>query len=180
MNLNLSVRELVYIAFFVVVIMICAQIAIPLPGGVPMTLQIWGISLAGIILGAKNGSIAALVYILLGAAGAPVFANFMGGIGVVLGPTGGFILSFPLMAFAAGIGEGLRSPVWVLAGLVTGVTVNFLAGMLYFSFVMSASLQVAFAAAVLPFIAPAAVMVAVVPVLGRSFKYALAKSGMSI
>ncbi|MCL2171961.1 MAG: biotin transporter BioY, partial [Defluviitaleaceae bacterium] len=66
---RIKIRELCHIGIFVALIAVCAQIAIPLPGGVPITLQAWAISLAGLVLGAKNGAMAALVYVLLGAAG---------------------------------------------------------------------------------------------------------------
>lgn len=104
---KLTTRELCYIGVFAIIIAACAQIAIPQPGGVPFTLQVWAVSLAGIVLGLKNGVIATLVYILLGAVGAPVFSRFTGGFGIILGPTGGFILTFPILAALAAIGQTL-------------------------------------------------------------------------
>ena len=177
---RLSIRKLCYIAIFTAIIAVCAQIAIPLPGGVPLTLQTWAISLAGIVLGTKNGTFSVLIYILLGVAGAPVFANFTGGLGIVMGHTGGFILSFPIMALAAGIGESKRSLAWLLVSLSIGTIINFLAGMFYFSFVMSVSLQAAFTAAVLPFIPSAILKIALLPTLAKSIKLALAKSAIHL
>ena len=174
-TLNISVRDLCFIAFFAALIAVCAQIAVPLPGGVPMTLQSWAIALAGLVLGPKNGTLAAVVYVLLGGAGAPVFANFTGGIGVILRPTGGFILSFPLVALLAGLGERTGHTGWTVLGLVTGTLVNWWAGMLYFSWVTSSSLQAAFAAAVLPFIPAAILRTALLPLISKSIKAALTK-----
>lgn len=104
-NPSLSVKDLCAIGMFVTIIAICAQISIPMPIGVPMTLQTFAIPLAGAVLGVKNGLIATLVYIALGAIGAPVFTGFAGGAGVLFGRTGGFIFGFPFMAIAAGIGS---------------------------------------------------------------------------
>ncbi|MCL2617134.1 MAG: biotin transporter BioY [Defluviitaleaceae bacterium] len=176
---KISTGDLCRMAIFVAVIAICAQIAIPMPGGVPMTLQTWAISLAAIVLGTKNGTMAVLVYILLGVVGAPVFAGFAGGLGIVFGATGGFIISFPLMALAAGIGAntrnaaGERSTIWLIAGLILGTVANFVIGMLYFSFVMGVGLQAAFAAAVLPFIPSALLRIALLPAFAKSISYAL-------
>ena len=115
-----TVRELCYISIFVAIISICAQIQIPMPHGVPMTLQTFAIMLAGVVLGAKNGTVAALIYILLGAFGAPVFSSFSGGLGIVFGRTGGFILSFPLLALAAGIGASKEKRFWLALWLIIG------------------------------------------------------------
>jgi len=177
---KISVQELCQIGVFTAIIVACAQIAIPLPGGVPLTLQTWGISLAGMVLGAKNGAIAAIVYLLLGAVGAPVFASFTGGMGIVLGPTGGFILSFPLMAYLAGWGERKGKVIWLVAGLVAGTAANFAVGMLYLSWVMSVSSAVAFTLAVAPFIPTAIIRVALLPVLGRSIKAVMTKARVGI
>ena len=94
-----------HISIFAAIIAVCAQVSLPMPYGVPLTLQTFAIQLAGVVLGPKKGALAALVYITLGAVGVPVFAGFTGGMGIVLGVTGGFILSFPLLALLAGIGS---------------------------------------------------------------------------
>ena len=177
---KLSVREMCHIAIFTAVIVAFAMMPpIPLPGGVPITLQSWAIALAGLVLGPKNGALAALTYVLLGAAGAPVFAGFTGGMGVILRPTGGFILSFPLVALLAGLGErkdGLR---WTVSGLVAGTLVNWLCGMLWLSWVLSVNLQAAFVMAVAPFIIPAALRCALLPAIGAGVKAALRKARMA-
>ena len=84
--------DLVYIALFAVLIAICAWISVPTT--VPFTLQTFGVFLTVGLLGGKRGSMAVLVYILLGAAGIPVFSGFTGGVGRLLGNTGGYIVGF--------------------------------------------------------------------------------------
>src|ERR671920_2534163 len=83
---------------------VAAQIAIPLPfSPVSFTLQVLAVILSGLLLGPRYGALAQVVYVLLGAVGLPVFAQFSGGLGVVLGPTGGYLLSYPIAAAVAGL-----------------------------------------------------------------------------
>ncbi len=103
-----SVREICYSGLFAAVIAIMAQISIPMPGGVPMAMQTFAITLAAVVLGAKLSTVSSVIYLLLGAVGVPVLANFSGGFDKFIGPTGGFLISFPLMAFIIGWGADHR------------------------------------------------------------------------
>ena len=169
----MSVRELCYIGIFVAVISICAQIQIPMPHGVPLTLQTLAIMLSGIVLGAKNGTIAALIYILLGAFGAPVFSSFSGGLGIIFGRTGGFILSFPLLALAAGIGSSKDKRFWLVLWLIVGFIINFSCGTLMFSAVMSMPLLVSFSIAAAPFIPTELIKIALLVIFGKRIKQSI-------
>ena len=176
--MKLSTRDTCMIALFVAITAICAQIAIPLPGGVPFTLQTWAILMAGLLLGAKKGAIAAIAYLMLGAVGAPVFANFSSGFFRLIGPTGGFLLSFPIMAYVAGLGVTKNKALVTLSGLVVGTIINFACGMLFFMLIVNASVEVAFSATVLPFIPSSIFQLAMVMVVGSLIKNALKKSGI--
>ena len=90
------------IALGAAIIAVLAQLTIPLPL-VPITGQTLAIGLVVTILGTRNGTLAVLVYILLGAAGLPVFAGFTGGLSKVVGPTGGYIVGFLPTALIMGI-----------------------------------------------------------------------------
>ncbi|MFG6117342.1 biotin transporter BioY [Halobacillus sp. MO56] len=98
-------------------------------GGVPITLQTFFAILAGIVLGSRLGAFSMFVYMILGLAGAPIFAQFKGGAGVMLSPTFGFIVSFILLAYVAGkMVEMKRSfPMYVSAALV-GMVINYIVG----------------------------------------------------
>lgn len=115
-----SVRDICYAGLFAAVIAVMAQISIPMPLGVPMTMQTFAITLAAVVLGSKLSAIATLVYLLLGAVGVPVLANFSGGIDKFVGPTGGFLISFPIMptssawAWSTGMPSRVLSP-WRLS-----------------------------------------------------------------
>jgi biotin transport system substrate-specific component len=83
---------------------LCAHIAIPLPGTpVPLTVQNFAVLLVGLLLGSRRGFAALTLYLAEGAMGMPVFSPIgAGGIAQLLGPTGGFLLAYPLVAWVAG------------------------------------------------------------------------------
>ncbi|WRS27260.1 biotin transporter BioY [Oscillospiraceae bacterium MB08-C2-2] len=171
---KITTRDLCLIGIFTAFTCAMAQVTIPLPL-IPMTMQTFCIPFVGIVLGSKRGAFSALVYALLGAVGLPVFAGFTGGLGIVFGPTGGFILSFPLMALLAGIGAEKGGKVWLWSGLVLGAVVNYLCGMFMFSAVTGLGLAAAFAKAVLPFLPTAAIKILLSGWLGVKCKTLLQK-----
>lgn len=93
---RLRTLDLTYIALFAVLMAVCAWITIPFT--VPFTLQTFAVFLALTSLGGRRGLYAVAVYLLLGAVGLPVFSGFQGGIGVLFGTTGGYILGFLMSA----------------------------------------------------------------------------------
>ena len=108
-------KDLVLVGMFAAVLAVVSQISIPMPSGVPVTIQVFGIALVGAVLGWKRGLLAVVVYILIGAAGVPVFANFRGGLQVLTGMTGGYILAWPVMAVLCGICPRLENKALGLA-----------------------------------------------------------------
>jgi len=86
------------------VVALCARVTVPLPfTPVPLTLQNFGVVLVGLLLGSRRGFAALAVYLMEGAAGLPVFSPVgPGGIAQIIGPTGGFLMAYPLVAFTAG------------------------------------------------------------------------------
>jgi len=104
-----ATEKIVLTGLMAAIIAVLSQLAIPLPTHVPVTLQTFAIALAGYFLGVKGGTAAAAVYVLLGAVGVPVFANWSGGFSVIAGYTGGFIYGFIIMAFLCGLGAKLCS-----------------------------------------------------------------------
>ena len=165
-----SIRDLCYIGIFTAIISVCAQIQIPMPLGVPLTLQTLAIMLAGFILGIKKGFFTILVYILLGSFGAPVFSSFSGGLGIVFGRTGGFILTFPFLVLAAGIASVKDNRIWSAVWLLFGFIVNFTGGVLMFSYVMSMTLPVSFVYAAAPFIPTELLKITLIVVFGKKIK----------
>ena len=89
---------MVMVGVFAAVMAVLSQISIPLPTGVPITLQTFAVALCGYVLGFSMGGLSLAVYLALGAVGLPVFAGFSGGVGAFLGVTGGFLWGFFLMS----------------------------------------------------------------------------------
>lgn len=99
-----GVRDIISVLFFSLLTAAVAFIEIPLPfTPVPLTLQTLVVSLAGAFLGAKKGAVSQLLYVFYGMCGLPVFSGGALGIAHLLGPTGGYLASFPIMAFLTGI-----------------------------------------------------------------------------
>ena len=171
-------RALAECALMAAVIALCAWISIP--AAVPFTLQPFGIFAAVAILGGKRGSAAVAVYLLMGMVGLPVFAGFKGGIGVLLGATGGYILGFLGSALTVwGVERLLGRRGWVLAlsmGLGLGVCYAF--GTAWFLAVYTRtsgpmSLSAALGLCVLPFVLPDAIKIALALLVGRRVGQAL-------
>ncbi|NLM52224.1 MAG: biotin transporter BioY [Firmicutes bacterium] len=138
-------RDLVYIAFLAALTSVLAYFAIPMPGGLPpLTGQSLGVMLAGLLLGAKKGAASQMVYLCLGLLGMPIFANGTAGVGVLAGPTGGFIWGFVAGAFVCGKLTEKNSHATffslAVAAALGGVVVVYLPGILQLAAVASVTL----------------------------------------
>lgn len=100
---SISTKELVLAGMFAAVLAVISQISIPMPTGIPITIQILGVVLMGTVLGWRLSFLATLIYILLGAFGLPIFSNFRGGLPHLLGLTGGYIWGWLPMVLLCGI-----------------------------------------------------------------------------
>lgn len=133
----MKTRDLAYIALCTALLSVSAWVAFPI-GGIPVTLQTLTLFLATGLLGWKRGFFVALAYLALGFIGIPVFSGFAGGAGVLLSPTGGYLLGFLFVPLCAGAfstwmekteGKGKILP-YALGGL-TGLLVCYLFGTLW-------------------------------------------------
>src|SRR3989338_9014662 len=98
-----KLKGMVFAALFAALTAAVAWFKIPLPfTPVPITLQTLVVLLSGAMLGAYYGSLSMIIYLILGAIGLPVFAGGASGIGVLFGPTGGYLFSYPVAAFVIG------------------------------------------------------------------------------
>ena len=167
--------DLVYIAVFAVVMAVCSWISIP--AQVPFTLQTFGVFIAVGVLGGKRGSLSVLVFILLGAIGIPVFANFSGGIGVLAGPTGGYIIGFLFSALLMWAMEKLpgKKSVMQIVSMIAGLIVCYAFGTVWFVIVYGRmngpiGFTAALASCVVPFIIPDIIKIALAYVLSRKLR----------
>lgn len=153
-----TARDLAQIAVFAALIAgLTLPGAIPVGFGVPITLQTLGVMLAGVMLGARKGSLAVLVYAVLGLAGLPILAGGAAGLGVLAGPSGGFLVGFIPGAFAIGwlterFAPRLRFWPLLLASALGGIVVVYLIGVPWMAVVTGLPLGQAFLAAGLPFL----------------------------
>ena len=122
-------RDLAFIAMFaafMVVLGLFPPIAVPVIP-VPITAQSLGVMLAGSIIGARRGGLAVLLFVLLVAIGLPVLAGGRGGLGILLGPTGGYIVGWPIGAFVVGL---ITERVWRRYNVVWAALANIVGGVL--------------------------------------------------
>lgn len=171
----LKTVDIVYIGMFVALITICAYISIPT--AVPFTMQTFGIFAAVAILGQKDGTLAMLVYILLGAVGVPVFTGFKGGIAVLFGPTGGYLLGYLLATILSGFlikHFGRKFPIMFFA-MVLGLLVCYAFGTAWFIYLYTKNgsdigIFAALSSCVFPFVIPDLLKISLAIVLGKQLR----------
>ncbi len=156
----MKTKSMILVALFASITSVLALLpAIPLPfSPVPITFQVLGVFLAGAILGPRLGFLSQLVYLLLGSVGLPVFAGGSAGFSVILGPTGGYLIGFPLAAFMAGLliryGEQkkMNATIAYTTALIVGILVIYCIGTIQLSIVLKMDLAKAFFVGSLPYI----------------------------
>ena len=175
MNGKFKTRDIAYIAMGVALIAICSWISIPMT--VPFTMQTFAVCLVTALLGLRRGLWAVAAYILLGAAGAPVFSGFKGGIGALMGPTGGYIVGFLFTALIVGLAVKRfgRSLPALIVSMALGILVCYAFGTVWFMRVYARNsgpigLGTALGWCVFPYLLPDAVKIALASVLvGRLY-----------
>lgn len=126
----MKVKNMVHCALFAALLSVCAWLAVPL-GDAVVTMQTFGVFLTLGVLGGKRGTAAILVYLLLGAVGAPVFSGFRGGLGALLGATGGYIWGFLACALVYWLVTAFL-PKGRLLGMVLGLLACYAFGTAWF------------------------------------------------
>ena len=144
----MKIRDLTRIAFFTAVIIICSYIMIPF--AVPFTLQTLGIFVSVLVLGKNKGSLAVLIYLLIGIVGVPVFSGFRGGIYVLTGMTGGFLWGF----LAMGLTYWVLSRFGKVPALIAGLAVCYGCGCFWFYLYSGGGLGLILLRCVVPYLIP--------------------------
>ncbi len=142
-------RRIAEIATCVALVVLSSIISIPMPIGVPVTLQTFAVAFVGFLFGAKTGLATMLCFILVGITGLPVFSSFGGGVGVLIGPTGGFIFGFLPFVVLVGIGRDSKAK---YACAFLGLLVCHILGAEWYSLVTDASFETSIAVMSLPFL----------------------------
>ncbi|MCM1149259.1 MAG: biotin transporter BioY [Butyricicoccus sp.] len=168
-----KVLDMAYIALMAVLLAVCSWIAVPIE--IPFTMQTFALFCALGLLGGRRGTAAVLVYILMGAVGLPVFSGFGGGLGRLLGVTGGYIIGFVFTGLVywlvtAVLGEKL----WAMTlGLVLGALAYYVFGTVWYVLMYAAGtgeagVAAAIAKCVVPFLIPDAVKLALALLVVRT------------
>lgn len=148
-------QNIILCSFFAALTGISSQIIIPLPfTPVPISLASLCVIFSGIILGARMGAISQIVYLLVGAVGLPVFARMQGGFSVLFGESGGFLLSYPIIALIAGLivkKAGISRKTCLLSGAASFL-ICYITGSLWFMLISGTTLSVAIIKCMLPFL----------------------------
>jgi len=168
---TLIIRRAAAVVLGALLVAAAAQVAVPLPGTpVPMTLQPMAVLLVGGLLGARLGALSMILYLAMGAAGLPVFTPTVPLLGVarLLGPTGGYLLAYPVAAWAVGavVAEG-RDVRRVALGVVAGLVLIHLGGLAQLA-ILTGNLSAAARFGTWPFLLGDLIKIAVlVPVLAK-------------
>lgn len=168
----MKTKDIVFIGIFAALMAICSWISIPTT--VPFTLQTFAVFVAVGLLGGKRGTLSVLVYILLGAIGVPVFAGFTGGLGILFGSTGGYIVGFILSALIMWLFEKLFGrKLWAqIVSMVLGLAACYAVGTAWFIVVYGRAngaigVMTALSWCVIPFIIPDLCKIALALVLSK-------------
>ena len=168
----MKIKSMTYVSITSVLIAISAWLTIP--AAVPFTMQTFGIFFALLFLGGKRGTLSIAVYILLGMLGLPVFSGFRGGLGHIMGATGGYVAGFLLtgavyIIFEKFFGKSLKISV---LSLITGLFICYLFGTIWFSAYSNTPFLSALSVCVLPFIIPDLLKLSFAIVIARKAKKA--------
>ena len=142
--MNNRIKDLTQIALFPALMGATAGFSIPLFNLPPITLQTFFVFLAGLILGPKKGMISMLIYLILGIIGIPVFSGFRGGLGILVGSSGGFLVGFVISAYIVGFMKNInfinnkRTNLFVI--LLIGTSVIYMCGASYIAYLYDMNL----------------------------------------
>ena len=167
----LTVKDMAYSGICAALLAISAWISIPMPQ-VSFTMQSFAVFFALGLLGGRRGVISIGIYLVMGAVGLPVFSGFRGGLGVILGVTGGYIWGFLLAgllywAVTAAFGQGFRVR---LLAMVLGMAVCYACGTVWYLYVYGSTLWAVISVCVLPYLIPDGVKLVLAVTLANRLK----------
>ncbi len=150
--MKIKTHDLTITAIFAAIICILSVITIPI-GTVPISLSLFAIMLTAISLGAKRGVLSVMVYILIGALGIPVFSGFKGGFYTLLGPTGGFIISYIFVTLITSLAsQKTNKKLTLFLFGILSLIVCYLFGSLQYAFISKVSFYNSLSVCVYPFV----------------------------
>ena len=168
---NGNIRNMTVTALVTAVVCVLGPIVIP-TAPIPFSLQVFSVFLAVCVLGAKRGTVAIALYLLIGAVGVPVFAGFAGGAARFVAPAGGFLVGFIPLAVISGIfiDRFPDRPLVQFAGMLIGLAVLYAFGTAWLIALTKFPLEKALKAAVYPFVAIDCAKAVLAIIVGRAVK----------
>lgn len=145
---------------------VCAWLAVPV-GDIAVTMQTFGVFLSLMLLGGGKGTAACTVYLLLGAVGLPVFSGFQGGLGVLLGPTGGYLWGFLALSLCY---WALRKPLGDIVAMILGLVLCYVCGTLWFYFAYRGDFWAVLLKCVVPYLIPDALKMILALTVGERIR----------
>lgn len=168
-NQKIKTKQMVLIALMTAVTCVLGPLSIPLPfSPVPISLTNFAIFLAIFVLGMKNGTISFIIYLLLGAVGVPVFSSFRGGLQVLAGPTGGYLIGFIFLALIMGfaLDHFDRKLVPTIIGMIIGMVVCYAFGTVWIAKLLSLSFKEGLMMGVIPYLAGDVAKIIIAAIVG--------------
>lgn len=172
----LSIREITLTALMTSVICVLGPVSFPIPfSPVPISLGTLAVYLAVYVLGLKRGFLSCAAYLLLGAAGLPVFTGFCGGLAKMSGPTGGYLIGYLFLAVTEGwfVDHFHGKKLYATVGMVFGTAFCYLFGSLWLAYQMHLTFFEALAMGAIPYLPGDAAKIAIALSLGSAVRYAL-------
>ncbi len=174
----MSTRQMTLTAMLAALLCIAGPVTLPI-GPIPLSLTTAVLSLTGLLLGAGRACLCCGLYLIIGLLGVPVFSGFTGGVGQLLGPTGGFLLGYlPMTALCGLICSRTERRMWQALAFLLGTAVIYLLGTAWYCFQAGASLANGLAVCVLPFLPGDALKTAAVLIGGNAVKSRLRRAGL--
>ncbi len=167
---KLKIKKTALTALFTAVIAACSWISVPTPFGVNLAFTLFGVCLSGFVLGVSGAVAATVCYVLIGAIGLPVFSSFSGGMGVLLGHSGGFLWGFMITAALCGVAKSINQKAIKYFLMILAVLLCHIAGIIQFSLVTGNSLWVSVLSASLPFLLKDFIIVFIAEFVSRKIK----------
>ena len=164
-NQKIKTKQMVLIALMTAVTCVLGPLSIPLPfSPVPISLTNFAI----FVLGMKNGTISFIIYLLLGAVGVPVFSSFRGGLQVLAGPTGGYLIGFIFLALIMGfaLDHFDRKLVPTIIGMIIGMVVCYAFGTVWLAKLLSLSFKEGLMMGVIPYLAGDVAKIIIAAIVG--------------
>lgn len=174
-----TVYQLTFMALMAAIMCILGPMSLPI-GPVPITLTNLVIYFTVFVLGMKTGVGSYILYLLLGMVGLPVFSGYMGGLGKLVGPTGGYLIGFIFMIVISGIilEKANRRLIPTIIGWIIGTAVAYIFGTIWFVCIMHCSFICALTVCVFPFIPGDLIKIVIGSLLGVQVRKGLLKANI--